>query len=87
MNKKAQKDKENLVRRTLDDLGNCYTPGLYIMMEEHFPELNDRFNARELKIHSIVQSGTEKELKKALEGYWYLHMELIGRTENLKKVG
>jgi len=87
MNQKTQINKENLVAITLDELCKYYTQGLYAMLDEHYPELNDRFNASEAKIHRLVHSGNVKDLKKALEGYWYLHMELIGRAEKIKKVG
>jgi len=87
MKNKTHKIKENLVCMTLEDLGKHYTPGLYAMLDEHYPELSNRFNASEAKIHRLVHSGNVKDLKKALEGYWYLHMELIGRAEKIKKVG
>jgi len=44
-----------------------------------------RFNKSEEKINQLVDKGTITEIKKALEGFWYLHQELLGQINSLNK--
>ena len=54
------------------------------MVSQHFLELEERFNQSEEKINSLVKNGTIVELKQSLEGFWYLHQELMTRINNSK---
>jgi len=79
MNKKIE-----MVRKSIEDIGKTYTPGLYQLMEETMPELKVRMEKLEDKINTLVKEGEVSELSKALDTYWFLHMDLISRSKNLK---
>ena len=84
MSNKLITEKLNLIDKTFENLSKICPRGMYVQMEEHFPELEQRFNESEEKINKLVEDGTIREIKKALEGFWYLHQDLIGRVESLK---
>jgi len=79
MNNKLRTEKLKLLDETFEELNKNCPRGMYVQMEEHFPGLEERFNQAEKKINSLVENGTIVELKKALEGFWYLHIDLVGR--------
>lgn len=84
MNNKLRTEKFKLLDETFEELNKNYPRGMYVQMEVNFPGLEERFNQAEKKINSLVKNGTIVELKKALEGFWYLHQELLGQVESLK---
>jgi len=85
MDNKQTEEKVNLINQIFKDLNKICPRGMYVQLDEYFPELEERFNESEEKINQLVDNGTITELKKALEGFWYLHQELLGRVESLNK--
>jgi len=84
MSNKLITEKLNLIDETFEELNKNCPRGMYVQMEEHFPELEERFNQSEEKINSLVRNGTIVELKQSLEGFWYLHQELMTKINNSK---
>jgi len=84
MSNKLITEKVNLIDETFEELNKNCPRGMYIQMEEHFPELEERFNESEEKINQLVNNGTITEIKKALEGFWYLHQELLNSITHLQ---
>jgi len=85
MKNKLRKEKVNLIDQTFENLNKNCPRGMYVQLDEYFPELEQRFNESEEKINQLVDNGTITETKKALEGFWYLHQELLGQINSLNK--
>jgi len=71
-----------LIEELFENINEICPRGLYTQMEEHFPEVEEMFNQSEKKINRLFKNGTISEFKEALEGFWFLHMDLIGRIHN-----
>jgi len=82
-----ENEKLLLLDELFDNLNENCPREVYVIMEKHFLELEERFNQSEEKINSLVRNGTISEFKEALEGFWFLHMDLVGRIHNNIKTG
>lgn len=69
--------KEELLKRTLEDLGKQYPIGLYEYLHECHREVYDEIVRLEEGIDKAFLAGTTEELKSVLRDYWKLHMEGI----------
>ena len=79
-----ENEKLLLLDELFENLNENFPRGVYVIMEKHFLELEERFNQSEEKINSLIRNGTIVELKQSLEGFWYLHQELMTRINNSK---
>jgi len=80
----VQSLKEDLVKKTLEDLSTIYISGAYNQIEKDV-ELFKRFTDCESKINSLVNSGNVVDLKIALKEYWHIHFQACNKI--MDKVG
>lgn len=76
--------KEELLKRTLEDLGKQYPIGLYEYLFKHRHEVYSELTRLEEAVDRAFLSGTVGELKAVLRDYWKLHIEAI---KEFKEVG
>lgn len=69
--------KDELIKRTLEDLGKQYPVGLYEYLYECRREAYNAILWVEDKIDQTFLTGTVEGMKAALRDYWRLHMEAI----------
>lgn len=70
-------DKEELLKRTLEDLGKIYIDGLYEYLYECHREVYNEIIRLEEEIDQAFLSRTVGELKAVLRAYWKLHIQAI----------
>lgn len=77
-----EKEKLILINNLFQDLNENCPRGIYKLLEEQYPHLIERFNNAEDKINTLFKKGTIIELKQALEEFWFLHIDIVGRIVN-----
>lgn len=70
-------DKEELLKRTLEDLGKQYPIGLYEFLYECHREAYNEILQVEDRIDQTFLTGTVEGLKAVLRDYWKIHMQAI----------
>ncbi len=74
--------KDELLRKTLEDLGRYYPTGLYEFLFKHKYDLYERLHEVECDIDKAYLAGTVDDLKLALREYWNLHRIAIKEFKN-----
>jgi hypothetical protein len=75
-------NKDELLRKTLEDLGRYYPTGLYEFLFKHKYDLYERLQEVECQIDQAYLTGTVDDLKLALREYWNLHRIAIKEFNN-----
>jgi hypothetical protein len=70
-------EKQELLARTLDDLGKQYPVGLYEYLYKQRQDLYSQLLDLEEKIDRAFLSGTIDDLKSGLREYWTFHIHAI----------
>lgn len=78
--------KEELVKKTLEDLGKIYPQGLYEHLYKQRRETYEELLRLEERIDKSFLSGSIEDLKAALRDYWKLHVEAIKEFKNVAQL-
>jgi hypothetical protein len=78
--------KEELLKRTLEDLAKIYPQGLYEYLYKQRRELYGELLDLEERIDRCVLSESIEDLKAALRDYWKLHTTAIREFKNIDQL-
>src|ERR1700757_2478813 len=76
-------EKENLLKRTLEDLARIYPTGLYEYLFKYNMDTYSQLLYIESRIDQAFLSGTTAELKAILREYWKIHILAIKEFEKI----
>jgi hypothetical protein len=77
--------REELLKRTLEELGKRYPPGMYAYLHHHHPEAYQELLNLESTISQTYLTGTIGKLKEVLRLYWRFHITYKGYFLNSLK--
>lgn len=78
--------REELLKRTLEDLGKIYPPGLYEYLYKQRREAYEELLHLEERIDGSFLSGSIEVLKAALRDYWQFHTTAIKEFKNIDQL-
>ncbi|SRR5579884_214987 len=76
-------EKENLLKRTLEDLARIYPIGLYEYLFKYNVDTYNHLLYMESRIDRAFLSGTIAELKVILREYWKIHILAMKEFEKI----
>ena len=80
-------NKDELLNRTLEELGKRYPQGLYEFLFKHRPDLYRQLVGLEDKIDQTYLNASIDQLKAVLREYWVFHMRAIREFRQVGQLG